>query len=274
MFYNQVSLKGKRPTNEDNHDIIINLNGELNQENKEKNEYNKINYYGVYDGHGGNFVSKFLSENLTRYFMHKDVNMPITKSKVTKLYNSITNILKTKFETKSNETGSTCLVILHYKNEKKEYLQILNTGDSRAVICREGVAIPITKDHKPNFPEETHRIKKIGGDIKFDGVDHRIEGLSVSRAFGDLSASPYVTNIPDMYMYKLSMNDTFLILACDGLWDVLTNQEVVNFVIENCYDMETKQYKRGRENIAKKLGEYAIKKGSQDNVTIIIVFFR
>ena len=74
----------------------------------------------------------------------------------------------------------------------------------------------------------------MNGKIQFDGHDWRIKDLSLSRAFGDLDASPFVTHEPEIYKYKLSSKDKFMVLACDGLWDVLSNQEVVNFVLECC----------------------------------------
>merc|ERR1712078_476555 len=117
------------------------------------------------------------------------------------------------------------------------YINIMNTGDCRAVLCRNNVAIPLTKDHKPHWPDERRRINQLGGEIYFDGHDYRITDLSVSRAFGDKSSSKYVTHRPDLYKYKLNKNDKFLILACDGLWDVLTNHDAINFVLDNCYDI-------------------------------------
>ena len=140
------------------------------------------------------------------------------------------------------------------------------------MLCRNNIGMALSKDHKPNWPEEAIRIKSLGGEILFDGYDWRIHDLSVSRAFGDISAEPHVTNMPDIYKYKISCDDKFLIVACDGLWDVFSNQDVANFVLENCYDIQTNVRINKHINIAKKLGEFAIAKGSGDNITIIVVF--
>lgn len=266
MSVHSVSLKGKRPQNEDKHNIIINIDGD------DKNIGN-INYYAVYDGHGGKFVSKFLHDNLWKCFVDKRVVYPLKKNFIKKIYEYWQDLLKKNYKEHATNAGSTCLVVVQYRSQNCDFLNILNTGDSRCVLCRNNLAIPLTKDNKPHWPEENERIKKLGGQIIFDGFDWRICDLSVSRAFGDITAEPYVTCLPDIYKYKLNPNDKFIIIACDGLWDVLGSQDVVNFVLEHCYDMSTGQTNNANINIAKKLAEFAINKGSTDNVSIIIVFF-
>jgi len=245
-----------------------------NEDLKNK-DYGPINFYGVYDGHGGKYVSEYLSENLPKYFLNKETKFPLTKTYINYVYKNIQDDLNENHHSKALHCGSTCLVVMQYKSAKDNYhyIHILNTGDSRCVICRDNIGIPLTKDHKPHWPEERYRIEELGGKIYFDGDDYRIKDLSVSRAFGDIDASPYVTCMPDSYRYKLEKNDKFLILACDGLWDKLSNQEVVNFILTETYDNTTTKRINKNINIAKKLGEYAIKCGSTDNITIIIVFF-
>ena len=112
----------------------------------------------------------------------------------------------------------------------------------------------------------------MGGKITYDGYDWRIKDLSVSRAFGDIDARPYLTHKPDIFRYKLDKNDKFFVLACDGLWDVMSNDDVSNFVLLNCYDITTKHRINKNVNASKLLAEYALKKGSTDNVSIVIAF--
>ena len=266
MSIYSVSLKGKRESNEDKHSTIINLHAD------NKNTA-PINYFAVYDGHGGKFVSKFLEEQLPKCFTDKRVVYPLKKTFIKKVYDYYQNELKSKFHADAVTTGSTCLVAIHYKEGSSHFLNVLNTGDSRCVICRNNIGVALTKDHKPNWPEETARIKSLGGQIYFDDYDWRIGDLSVSRAFGDLSAQPYVTHIPDVFRYKLTSGDKFMILACDGLWDVFSNQDAVNVVLENCFDVKTGKVINKQKNIAKQLANLAIAKGSGDNITVIVVFF-
>ncbi|KAL4514291.1 hypothetical protein Ndes2526A_g04006 [Nannochloris sp. 'desiccata'] len=118
-------------------------------------------------------------------------------------------------------------------------LIVANAGDSRCVLSRNGQAVALTQDHKPMDPEEYDRIIKAGGFV----ADGRVNGsLNLSRALGDLEykqsknlppEAQMVTAFPEIRSEKLQPGtDEFLILACDGIWDVLTNQEAVDFVRE------------------------------------------
>lgn len=264
-----ASLIGRRPQNEDKHKIVVNLDGD-------DKESSNINFYSVFDGHGGKFVSKFLFDNLHNFFVDKKVEYPLKKNYVNKVYTSFQNVLKNKYIAHATNSGSTCLVITHFKKSDQHYLNVLNTGDSRAILCRNNIAIPLTKDHKPHYPEELSRITKLGGIVEFDGSDWRIKNktgdLSVSRAFGDIEAEPNITCLPDIFRYKLTNSDKFFVLACDGLWDVLSNQDVVNFILINCYNLTSNERINKNINIGKKLAEYAISKNSTDNITVIVVF--
>lgn len=261
VFY--YSLKGLRDQNEDAHKIYINGNG------KYKNNA-KVNFFAIYDGHGGKRVSKYLEENMYKFFKNKQLEYPLKKSHVNKIYDTLQKDLSNYRY--SSYSGSTSLVVINFKKNSSRYLNILNTGDCRAVISKNSMAIPLTLDHKPNYPLEKKRIEQMGGKIVKDGLDYRIVNLSVSRAFGDLDATPYVTHRPDLFKYKLDSSDDFLIMGCDGLWDVLSNQDAVNFVLRNCVDPTGKS--KYNSKIAKQLAEHAIKKGSYDNVSVIVIFFK
>lgn len=262
-----VSLKGERKYNEDKHNIILGLNNP-------NDDVAKVNYYGVYDGHGGDFVSKFLSDNLPQFFIANKVTYPLNVNYVNNVYNKVQNILFTKYEKDATECGATCLVVCHFKDTKgQHFLNIMNTGDSRCVLCRNNLGIPLTRDHKPDWPDEKSRINQLGGHIRKDGNTYRINDLSVSRAFGDKSSSKYVTHTPDIYKYKLlRKTDKFIIIACDGLWDVLSSQDAINIVLRECYDSDMKRINH-RVNIARILAEKAIELDCGDNVTCIVVFF-
>ena len=264
MYYHTV--QGKRESNEDQHFIFSNLDGK----NSDKNNINMI---GVFDGHGGKLVSKYLKENLPDYFTKKFKDNLFSKpEKFSKYVNKVFDTLQTKLiedhPKAVNYCGSTACLTIHCINklEKKGYLWIINIGDSRAVLNnKNGLSIQLSKDHKPNSPDERLRIEKMGGKIAFDGADWRVKDLSLSRAFGDIDCTPYVTHLPQIYKYNLSSKDKFVILACDGLWDVVSNQDAVDFI----QDLLNKNFKG---NFSKMLCEYALAKGSMDNVSIIIYF--
>lgn len=265
MDYPQkASLIGARPTNEDQEFILMNKDG------RNKNFAN-INLYAIFDGHGGKMVSKYVRDNLPLLFLSKTCQYPLQAKTIKDFFTQVETALETKKF--AEHMGTTAILLMTYNRNNIEYVSILNLGDCRAVLCRNNLGIPLTKDHKPSYPEEIHRITKLGGKIVFDGVDWRIKDLSVSRAFGDFDAKPFVTHIPDNYKYRLDKDDKFIILACDGLWDVISNQDAINFVLNIYYD-ETTNNKLIKKsiNVANELAKYAIAKGSTDNVSVIIIF--
>ena len=110
-------------------------------------------------------------------------------------------------------------------------------GDSRCVLCRKGKALPLSHDHKPADPVELGRIEAAGGFVTEAG---RINGnLNLSRALGDLKykgdfsrppSKQIITAEPDVVKHDLQKGDEFIVLACDGIWDVMSNQQAVDFV--------------------------------------------
>lgn len=265
MNVHTVSIKGERKQNEDKHTIFVNMKG-----GKPDNTKKNINFYAIYDGHGGGHISDYLSKNLPKYFISNKCKDPVNKKYANIIFDHIQKNIE-KIE-QAKHCGSTALLTIQYKKNNDNYINVINLGDSRCVLCRDNFALPLTKDHKPDWPEEKHRISAIGGIIVNDGYDWRIKDLSVSRAFGDLDAKPFVTHLPDVFKYKLDKTDKFYVLACDGLWDVLSNQEVINYILDNCYDKTLQNRINKNFNIAAQLAEYALHKGSTDNVSIIVVF--
>jgi len=252
-----TTLKGLRDKNEDKHVIIENIN-------RNNNEQNNINYYGLYDGHGGITVSKILYDYMHKFFVDKNIRSPFYNNYINKVFNKMQDYIVKK--RKAYYAGSTCLISIIYKINNDIMINVINVGDSRCIICRNNIAIPLTKDHKPNWPEENKRISDIGGKIYYDGYDWRIKDLSVSRSMGDHDSYPYVVHNPDIYLYKKREDDKFMVLACDGLWDVMSNQDVANYIISNYYLNKIKP-----KNIAHNLAQEALNRGSTDNITIIII---
>lgn len=261
------SMTGRRPQNEDKHKII------LNDRKQKSSALNDINFYAVFDGHGGKHVSEFLNNHLYKYFIQKKVKYPLSKTYVNKVYDHLQNRLRNSHKNFSYHCGSTALVVIKYKKGNNYFLNILNTGDCRCVLSRGSLSIPLTSDHKPDYIEERIRIENLGGVIEFDDYDFRIKGLSVSRAFGDIDATPYVTHLPYIGQFKLEKSDRFLVIACDGLWDVVENHIVTDFVLKRCYKNDLKTRKNKKLDIARELAKFAIEKGSTDNVSVIVVFF-
>lgn len=267
MRIESYSLQGRRESNEDQHYHLLNINGK-------KKKYNPINFISVFDGHGGKAVSKYLKDNLPQYFVKKfRNNIYCDKKKASKYFQKVSDILqkdlKTNHPRACNYSGSTACCGVHFLDKNKNpVLWIMNVGDSRAVLCnKEGNAVGLSKDHKPNSTSERHRIKQLGGKIRYDGSDWRIKDLSLSRAFGDVEATPYVTHYPEIFRYRLSKKDRFIILACDGLWDVFSNRDATRYV-------KKLQKAKFKGNYAKALAQAAIDKGSYDNVSVVLLFLK
>jgi protein phosphatase 1G len=134
------------------------------------------------------------------------------------------------------QAGCTAVVALIVHDQ----LYVANAGDSRAVLCRGGKAVPMSEDHKPAQPDERARIMAAGGFLSEIGGITRVNGnLNLSRAIGDLRykmnnelepKDQIITAEPDVLTQRLTRDDSFLVLACDGIWDVMDNQQVVDFV--------------------------------------------
>ncbi|KAK8388268.1 hypothetical protein O3P69_020274 [Scylla paramamosain] len=164
---------------------------------------------------------------------------------------------------RTDMSGSTAVVAVL----DGEMLVIGNVGDSRAVMADlKGSTIPLSFDHKPNQLKERRRIKEAGGFITFTGV-WRVAGvLATSRALGDFPLKEprqLITAEPDVLTFSLTDHRAhFIILATDGLWDVMTNEEAVAFVRDHLHEPD---------HGAKALTMHAFHRGSQDNITVAIL---
>merc|ERR1712190_248541 len=183
--------------------------------------------------------------------------------------------------------GTTCVSAMLHGNPKLGTalrLVIANLGDSRAVLCRGGQAVAASEDHKPQRMDEKKRVERAGGLVLQVRGAWRIaastnpnsmsksarkeyQGLAMTRSFGDLyfkqPASLAIAE-PEVTIYSLSDKDLFLVLATDGVYDVLSNQEVVDLALKQWSDPE---------EAAKDIVRTAYKKGSEDNLTVLVVQF-
>mmetsp|Transcript_8416 Transcript_8416/g.21001 ORF Transcript_8416/g.21001 Transcript_8416/m.21001 type:complete len:618 (-) Transcript_8416:786-2639(-) len=165
--------------------------------------------------------------------------------------------------------GSTAVVAL--VGSKKMW--IANCGDSRAVLCRAGKAIQVTDDHKPEREDEAERVEKAGGQVLFWN-GHRVMGvLAMSRAIGDHGLRPYVIPEPEITVLSRVGEDDFLLLASDGLWDVMSNQDAINLAmrcLQRAWEKGASR-KAAVRIAASVLTKAAVDRGSKDNVTVVIV---
>ena len=159
---------------------------------------------------------------------------------------------------KSYTDGSTAIVaVIHGKKAI-----VANCGDSRGVLVQKGgKAKPKSYDHKPNRADEEQRIRGLGGEILHNGR-WRVQGiLALSREIGDVSLQPLISCEPEIIEKELNNDDEYLVLASDGVWDVLSNEQVAKLLYK-CQDFT---------NSARDLCSEALLSGSTDNVTALVI---
>ena len=217
----------------------------------------KYSLFGIFDGHGGNDVVKYIKNRLPE----------IIKANITKNnnYDSIENNLTSSFhkideELKfydSEHTGSTATILLFQDN----IVYCANVGDSTAFIVYDNFIKKISIDHKCTDPKEEERILLNGGKI----TKNRVMGqLVLSRCLGDLYCKKYgVSNIPDISVNKLEENVKYVVVASDGVWDVVKENEL----------LQLSKNRKNAEGFCKDLVKLAIDKDTKDNVSCIVISF-
>lgn len=150
---------------------------------------------------------------------------------------------------------------------------VANAGDCRAVLCRKGVALDLSQDHRPSNPFERRRIEKLGAYVE-DGYLNGV--LSVTRALGDwdmklhgsgggsAAPSPLVPD-PEIRHLVLTEDDEFLILGCDGIWDTMSSQRAVNVVRRGLRKHDDP------EQCARDLVKECLRLGAHDNLTVVVI---
>lgn len=214
-------------------------------------------FFGLFDGHNGKEAAEFCMSKL-HTFTSKFVKTMPTAQAFEKAF-SITHE-----GMGSDIAKSGCTVVTCWLQRSIRTLHTANVGDSRAVlVCDDGSAQRLSKDHKPNDPQEKRLIEERGGVI----LNGRVSGiLAVSRSLGDYKAEKYVSRVPSYSSVKLSDANIALVVACDGLFDVCSDQEVAELVFRGKKNRPTCQ------KIAKVLVDTAIGKGTTDNVTVMVAF--
>ncbi|KAK3213056.1 hypothetical protein Dsin_017762 [Dipteronia sinensis] len=222
-------------------------------------------FCGVFDGHGknGHIVSKIVRNRLPslilsqkntitqiksdKKFKNRDGEEPSSdfykwQEACVSAFKVMDKEVKLQENLDCSSSGTTAVVVI----KQGEDLVIANLGDSRAVlgtVSDEGElkAVQLTTDLKPNLPSEAERIRKCNGRVlalKEEPHIHRVwlpnensPGLAMSRAFGDFVLKNHgIIAIPDISYRRLTSNDQFILLACDGVTDVLTNNQVASIV--------------------------------------------
>ncbi|XP_008228245.1 PREDICTED: protein phosphatase 2C 16 [Prunus mume] len=317
-LWGSVSICGRRPEMEDaiaavprfiNIPIKMLVGNQLYNGMSQSLTHLTSHFFGIYDGHGGPQVANYCSEQLhlalaeelgvikddlsdgtvgesqqvqwekafTNCFQRVDDEI---EGKVSgNIVKSDGNASEASFDPIAPETvGSTAVVALVCSS----HIIVANCGDSRAVLCRGKQAIALSVDHKPNREDEYARIEAAGGKvIQWNG--HRVFGvLAMSRSIGDRYLKPWIIPEPEVMNVARARDDECLILASDGLWDVMTNEEVCEvarrrILLWHKKNGVTALVERGAgvdpaaQEAAAYLSTLALQKGSRDNISVIVV---
>lgn len=269
LLFGVSDMQGWRISMEDSHAAVLQLNGSSGKD--------KVSFFGVYDGHGGDAVAQFSGEHVHR-IISQDTSF-IAGDYEKALKNGFLNTDKAIREEprfKEDPSGCTASVVLITGDGR---VFCANAGDSRSVLCVRGEAKPLSFDHKPQNEVEKARICAAGGFVDFGRVNGN---LALSRAIGDFEfkknadlppEQQIVTAYPDVTEHRLGEDDEFLVLACDGIWDCQTSQAVVEFVRRGISE------KQELHKICENLMDNCLASSSEtgglgcDNMTVIIVGF-
>ncbi|MED6133032.1 hypothetical protein PIB30_024557 [Stylosanthes scabra] len=280
-----------------------------------ENGNSSAHFFGVYDGHGGCQVANYCREHLHSVLTEEieaaksslsDNNgrenwQDYWKKAFSNCFHKVDDAVgrvgapddeshcdgsECSIEPLTPETaGSTAVVAILTQT----HIIVANCGDSRAVLCRGKEAMPLSTDHKPNREDEWERIEAAGGRvIQWNGF--RVLGvLAVSRSIGDRYLKPWIIPEPEVMFVQRERTDECLILASDGLWDIITNEEACDIARKRILLWHKKNGSSSSNNnisistghghgidpaaqyAAECLSKLAIQRGSKDNVSVIVI---
>ena len=283
------------------------------------NNWPKISYFSIFDGHGGEECSEFLKNNYLEYLIeNKNFPFDIKLSMIETFQKIEESFFKLKCKNtleESDKSGSCALVSIIFDNK----IYIANLGDSRAIMSVNGgnKIKQITVDQKPDNIKEFERAIKNGSKIYLDDNDDpdrdeskiqfikdKIElekmkevkansdedkifrvypsDLAVMRTIGDIKAKRKefggipgtIINIPEIFIYDINSNDDFIVLGCDGIFDDLSNEEVIN-TVWMAYKHRTKEKKydihESTQEACDLVIRAALEKQTTDNLSCIVL---
>ncbi|KAL8112233.1 hypothetical protein AgCh_019795 [Apium graveolens] len=265
---------------------------------KVKGDASEFHYFAVYDGHGCFHVAKRCKERLHELVKDelggKEVVESVEwKEVMEKSFGRMDEEVITCKEAvisaagcrcllpspESDAVGSTAVVALVTPDK----IVVANCGDSRAIMARKGKIIPLSIDHKPDRPDELSRIQAAGGRVIYwDGA--RVLGvLAMSRAIGDSFFKPYVISQPEVTIIDRTEEDECLILASDGLWDMVSNEtasRVARLFLKEKMTMRPpgkisgEHHDQACTEASLLLTKLALVRKSSDNVSVVVINLR
>ncbi|OMO76668.1 phosphatase 2C (PP2C)-like protein [Corchorus olitorius] len=232
--FGMTSVCGRRRDMED----AVSIHPSFCKESSRVQISSDIHFFGVFDGHGCSHVAmkcrdrfhEIVKEEIEAYGGETAVDWKRTMEKSFERMDKEVQVwtvdavenstCRCELQTpQCDAVGSTAVVAIVTPDK----IIVGNCGDSRAVLCRNGVALPLSEDHKPDRPDELERIEEAGGRVIYWDGPRVLGVLAMSRAIGDNYLKPFVIPEPEVTITERNGDEECLILASDGLWDVVTN---------------------------------------------------
>ncbi|OQR90549.1 protein phosphatase 2C [Achlya hypogyna] len=233
--------------------------------------FDNCSIFAVFDGHGGKLIADHSAMSLTDVLEKQNINgtevdpLDIGKA-LGRAFLQLDDEHRTLTQIVSGEDHSGCTAIAAFVTHT--HIIVANSGDSRGVLATDGGVVPMSYDHKPNNEKERLRIENAGGSVRNNRVSRAL-GDFVYKQRPDLKPEEQqVSAEPDLKVEVRNKENEFLILACDGIWDVMTNEDACDFV--------RGLMNQGESNmglICEEMLDHCLQLGSRDNMSVVIVKF-
>ncbi|CAG9317646.1 unnamed protein product [Blepharisma stoltei] len=278
-----------RGYNEDRVSIINNI---IKPQGRVGEIWPKCSFFAVYDGHGGSACADFLRDNLHQYII-KEPNFPENpKVAIKQGCMAAEQDFLAQCQGRYIEKSGSCAIIALIFGDM---CYVANVGDSRAIMSAErGSKIhQLSRDHKPSDEEERSRIIQAGGRVYQTPIflGHNAESpvlgpfrvnpgrLSVSRTFGDVEAKvpqlggnpKVVIPNPEVKSFRITKDMDFILLASDGIYDKLTNREIINCAWNSISDVRAVDLHHKCGAVVDSVIKLALNRRTMDNVTVVVI---
>ncbi|KAI3760512.1 hypothetical protein L1987_50907 [Smallanthus sonchifolius] len=268
---------------------------------RDDNQTSGVHYFGVYDGHGCSHVATRCKDRL-HLLVKEEMNQRVESMEWTKtMERSFNRMDKEVIDWNKGTVGGNCRCELQAPDSDAvgstavvavmtpDKIIVANCGDSRAVLCRNGKAVPLSSDHKPDRPDELNRIQAAGGRVIYWEGARVLGVLAMSRAIGDNYLKPYVSSEPEVTITERTAEDECLIIASDGLWDVVSNDTACGVArmclkgkgrsankknpVEN-EEPVSENWDKACSDASMLLTKLALARRSSDNVSVVVIDLR
>ncbi|CAG9326021.1 unnamed protein product [Blepharisma stoltei] len=271
-----------RNYNEDRACISINM---LKKQSNSDKSLPKCSYFSIFDGHGGSSCADFLRNNLHQYIIQEESFPSNPKQAIEKACSKAEQEFMKRAQGEVVDSSGSCCIFALFVGDM---CYVANVGDSRAILsCERGSKVKaLSRDHKPSDEVEKCRIIDAGGSLyqtpfgynKFGPVRVNPGRLSVSRTFGDIEAKipsmggipNVISSVPEIMSFKITDEYDFIILGSDGIFDQLTNKEIITQAWRaDCWESENIHHRCGAA--VESIIQLAFERRATDNLTTMMI---